>query len=444
MKTNLLSNLKFILVCSFIAFTTISCEKDEDMDGDSFENRSRSDFYFNVVISTSTEGNTETYVQSLQDSVISAKDYNINFSGFGFEVPSTRTARVYASDNGTILYNLNYGGGTIYKYNVYDGGEYYKEVAETGVTQKVGTEYPRWTKINDATALIHNVKTANVYDFTNGADTIEAYKHTSAKASLVDVNLANLSLGADITFEIPRNNEDISNNLYISRIDAPAISGGKAYYGVTKAKRDPENPTENLSSSKITYKSASLVVDYPSLKNPKIITSELGSGANYGYRIPVAHTDEKGDIYQMTSFNSKILKISDGEYENTYDFDLATALGMTTEGVGARGWFYAGNGIGYVPFYDMSKGSNDKAKAWGIARVDLNTKTAIKMNVIGDLYLFQYQFAKVVDGKVYMALAPVGTDGNIYVFDSRVANANGFEIGAKLKSGVGISYIGVF
>lgn len=442
MKTNLLSNLKFILMFSFIAIATTSCEKDDDTD--IFENRSRSDFYFNVVISTSTEGNTETYVQSLQDSVISEDTYNINFSGFGFEVPSTRTARVYASNNGTILYNLNYGGGTIYKYDVYDGGEYYKEVAETGVTQKVGTEYPRWTKINDATALIHNVKTENVYNFGNGADTVAAYDYTSAKASLVDVDLSNLSLGADITFEIPTNQEDKDNKFYISRIDAPAISGGKAYYGVTKSKRDPENPTESLSSSKFTYKSTSLVVDYPSLKNPKIITSEVGVGANYGYRIPVAHTDENGDIYQMTSINSKMLKISSGEYDNTYDFDLATALGMTTEGVGARGWFYAGNGIGYVPFYDISKGSNDEAKAWGIARVDLKNQTAIKMNVIGDLYLFQYQYAKVVDGKVYMALAPVGTDGNIYIFDSSIATADGFEIGAKLKSGAGISYIGVF
>ena len=71
-------------------------------------------------------------------------------------------------------------------------------------------------------------------------------------------------------------------------------------------------------------------------------------------------------------------------------------------------------------------------------------KSVIKMNVPDKLYLFQYQYAKVLDGKVYMALCPVGGEGNIYIFDSSKADANGFEVGSKLKTGAGASYIGVF
>ena len=99
MKTNLRSSFKFILMCSLTAIATTSCEKEDD-NFDPFEHLGRSDSYFNVVISTSTEGNTGTYVQSLQDSVIAESKNTIHFSGFGFEVPSTRTARVYASNDG--------------------------------------------------------------------------------------------------------------------------------------------------------------------------------------------------------------------------------------------------------------------------------------------------------------------------------------------------------
>lgn len=385
---------------------------------------------FNVVLSTSTEGNTETYVQALSD----LSGGEISFNNYGFEVPSTRTARVFASQDGKVLYNLNYGGGTIMKFNV-AGGQSYYQTHETNVAPMVGTEYPRWTVLNDENALVHNVTTENI--FTDASNQTSGYLYTEATATIVDVNLSDMSLGACESFIIPTSDIDKENNHFIFRIDAPVIANGKAYYGVAKRKLNQNNPDEQI--KKIVYPATTLVVDYPSLKNPKVIESAVANGSTYGYRIPVAHQDERGEVYQITA--SHLLKLNNGRYDDNYVFNLSEAAGSQ---VSALGWFYVGNGIGYATYYDTEKGSSELAAAWGVLRVDIYNKTAIKMNTPSGLYLHQYQYAKVLDGMVYMALCPVGGEGNIYIFDSSKANADGFEVGAKLKTGAGASYIGVF
>ena len=391
---------------------------------------SGADILYNVVLATSTEGNTETYVQALED----LSEGEISFINYGFEVPSTRTARVFASRDGKVLYNLNYGGGTIMKFTV-EGGQNYYQTHETNVAPMVGTEYPRWTVVDDQSALVHNVTTENI--FTEDSDQTSGYLHTNAMATIVDVNLTDLSLGACESFLIPTSESDEANNHFIYRIDAPTIANGKAYYGVAKQKLNPDNPDEQIKG--IVYPATTLVVDYPSLKNAKVVESAVANGSTYGYRIPVSHKDEQGDIYQITA--SHMLKLNDGNYDNSYVFDLSAAAGGN---VSALGWFYAGDGIGYATYYDTELGSSESAAAWGVLRVDIYNKTAIKMNTPNNLYLNQYQYAKVVDGKVYMALCPVGGEGNVYIFDSAVASADGFTIGATLKTGAGASYIGIF
>lgn len=412
----------------FMLLSLAACSSDEPNVPQVPENKGT---LYNVVLSTSTTGNTETYVQAVDAEGISKGE--LSFTNYGFEVPSTRTARVYASTDGKTLYNLNYGGGTVAKFSVMGGQDYIK-THETNVAVMVGTEYPRWTKINDEKALVHNVKNKNIFsDESSGS----GYLYTEAKATLVDVNLSDLALGNSTTFDVPLLETDLKEKFYVSRIDAPVIANGKAYYGVMKSKVNPDKPDEKLKN--LVYPATTLVVDYPSLTNPEVIQSSVAEGPTYGYRIPVAHQDEKGDVYQLCQ--THILKITDGKYDDSYIFDLSEALG--TE-VGALGWFYAGNGIGYATCYDAEKGNSEAAAAWGIVRVDVRNKTAIKMNTPEGLYLFQYQYAKVIDGKVYMALCPVGGKGNVYIFDSSKADANGFELGAELTTGAGASYIGIF
>ena len=103
-----------LLLGSCLLLSMAACTKDEPVVE---KPKMPSEVLFNVVLSTSTEGNTETYVQALDN----LKDGEISFNNFGFEVPSTRTARVYSSKDGKTLYNLNYGGGTITKFSVAGG-----------------------------------------------------------------------------------------------------------------------------------------------------------------------------------------------------------------------------------------------------------------------------------------------------------------------------------
>ncbi|MBR5482103.1 MAG: hypothetical protein IKU85_10495 [Bacteroidaceae bacterium] len=419
--------MKKIMLGTCLFMCVMACTN-ENLDAEISDNGAET--LFNVVLSTSTEGNTETYVQALEN----LKDGEISFHNYGFEVPSTRTARVFASQDGKTLYNLNYGGGTIMKFTV-AGGQNYYQTNETNVALMVGTEYPRWTVLNDKNALVHNVTTKN--KFTDEDNQTSGYLYTEATATIVDVDLSDMSLGSCASFLIPTSEKDRENNQFIFRIDAPAIADGKAYYGVAKRKLNPNNPDEQIKN--ISYPATTLVVDYPSLENPKVIESAVANGSTYGYRIPVSHQDEHGNVYQITA--SHLLKLNDGQYDDNYVFNLSEAAASE---VSALGWFYAGNGIGYATYYDTEKGNSEEAAAWGILRIDIYNKTAIRMNVPSGLYLNQYQYAKVLNGKVYMALCPVGREGNVYIFDASKADADGFEIGAKLKTGAGASYIGIF
>ena len=418
---------KFILG-SALLLTLSACSSDDDA---VVVPEQSATALFNVVLSTSTTGNTATYVQALTLEQLSQGE--ISFNKYGFEVPSTRSARVYASTDGKKLYSLNYGGGVVSKFDV-AGGQNYTMTNELNVAPTIGTEYPRWTKVDDSNALLHDIDDTHKYTDEAGKT---GYQYTEAMAKLVNVNLGDLSLGSHTSFVVPTTKTDDAEKLYVSRIDAPVIAGGKAYYGVTKKKQNPEKPDESLRN--VDFAASSLVVDYPSLKNPKMIESTVARGSTYGYRIPVAHQDERGDAYQLCK--THMLKLSNGDYDNSYVFDISKAMGFA---VNTQGWFYAGNGIGYALYYDAEKGNSEAAAAWGIVRLDIYNKTAIKMNTPAGLYLFQHQHAKVLDGKVYMALCPVGGEGNIYIFDSKKADANGFELGAKLKTGAGASYLGIF
>lgn len=425
---SLFKNFAFLFsIIASVIFVGCDTEPDKDIDGNTDGKA-----YYHVVMAIGEGGDDGTLSQAIPDLTTGT----ISFDGYGFEVPSTRTARVYASNDGKFLYNLNYGGGTVAKFST-TGGQSYTKINETNVQYAIGTTNPRWTKVDDETALLHNVITEHKYNDVAGVD----YKYTAATAYLVSIDLENkMSMGAVERFEIPRTAEDSAKNLHVWRIDAPVVKNGKAFYGVAKRKYDAATG-KNVN---LEYASMSIVVDYPSLTNPKVITSTVAKGSTYGYRTPVAHADEKGDIYQIAGSPAHILKIKDNDYDNSFVFNLSEKLGLGIQ-VASNGWFYVGNGIGYVPYYDIAKGNSAAAAAWGVARVDLYNGTAIKMNVPGALWLQQYQYSvKGNDGKFYMALAPVGAEGYVYMFDPVSTSPDGFTIGAKLQGAAGQFYIGIF
>ncbi|MGL4851072.1 MAG: hypothetical protein ACRC3Z_00225 [Phocaeicola sp.] len=425
-----------LLACA-AAFT--ACSNSNDLPGSSdtnpdFEgNQDRN--YFNIVLGVGDDGNDGVYIQAQEDVATGT----IGFRGFGFEVPSTRTARVNSSEDGKYVYSLDYGGGTISKYQV-NGGQSYTNINTLSISLAVGSTNPRWSKVNDETALLHNVTVTRQYKDEAGTE----YDYSRAMASLVAVNLGEesngMSLGAVQQIEIPRSQEDIDRNLNIWRIDAPVVTGNKAYYGVAKRSYNPET-AENITLT--DYYSTMLVADYPSLTNLKVISSSICTGENYGYRTPPAHVVENGDIYQMVGNGqkAKVLRITNEAYDNTYDFDLSAALGQE---VGSLGWFYVGNSIGYALVYDLAQGQGEAESAWGVARIDLANQTAVKMNLNFPLWLRQYQNGVLKDGKFHMALAPVGENGAIYMFDPSSTSADAFTIGATLENLGGQFYIGVY
>ncbi len=428
MKSNIFNTFFGLFIATVIP-VFVSCDDQVDDPKNANQNGKA---YYHVVMAIGEGGDDGTLSQALPD----LTKGTISFDGYGFEVPSTRTARVYASNDGKYLYNLNYGGGTVAKFSV-EGGQSYTKINETNVQYAIGTTHPRWTKVDDDAALLHNVITEHKYTDAAGTN----YSYTAATAYLVSIDLENkMAMGAVERFEIPRTAEDSAKNLHVWRIDAPVVKNGKAFYGVAKRKYDAATG-KNVN---LPYAAMSIVVDYPSLTNPKVITSTVAQGSTYGYRTPVAHADEKGDIYQIAGSPAFILKIKNNDYDNSFVFDLSEKLGLGIQ-VASNGWFYTGNGIGYVPYYDTAKGNGAAAAAWGVARVDLYKGTAIKMNIPGALWLQQYQYSvKGDDGKFYMALAPVGTDGNIYRFDPASTSPDGFTTGATLKGAAGQFYIGIF
>ena len=421
---NKLKSIAALLLSGAMLFTT-SCKEDETVDPGKEEAPG-----YSIAMAVGSGSSSTTYVQSQEDFEAGKI---ISFENYGFEVPSTRTARIFTSSDGTSLYDLDYGGGRVYKFDSY-GGENYQQVSETNVEYAIGTTHPRWTQLNDDYAMLHYVATENVEDSLGNVS-------KSVTARVMSISLQDLDIQNIMEFEMPSTGE--SGNDYVGRIDAPVVVGDKVYYGLSRSGFDPLDPDERVTATNTNVET--LVLDYPKLTNPKIISTTAGGakGATNGYRTPVCHVDENDDVYQIVTTlseddNTFILKISNGDYDDSYSFDLSTALGQD---VRAYGWFYVGNGIGYVPYANLAIEGDGN---YSVARVDVYNKTAIEMNVPENLWLRQYQSGAVIDGKFHMALAPLGEEGNVYIFDPESTSADGFTLGAKLKTGADAYYIGIY
>ncbi|QKZ14380.1 hypothetical protein [Spirosoma sp. KUDC1026] len=116
-------------------------------------------------------------------------------------------------------------------------------------------------------------------------------------------------------------------------------------------------------------------------------------------------------------------------------FSLDAALGAKNVYVDC--WKYAGNGIAYALY------TQDGSTQGYVARLDLNARTATRVELPYEegLDFGQYQGILVSGDDVYIALTPVGKDGNIYVINRQTG---GVTKGAKLVNKAGNHYIGIF
>jgi hypothetical protein len=426
------------------AFSLAGCENNNDNPGNT-TNSGNTDRWITLsgaMMGTAPgDGNGGTMVYSVSVADAKNPEKSINVYEDGFHVRSQRTARLQSSEDGKTLFNIAYtgpNGGEFSRYTV-NGG---KNMVESDVKVNIAayaTTAPRWVKLfdGDKTGIAVNLSGVKVT-----LDENKKYKYSRGQSTVLSLHLKDVLINNYKQYEIPLSPAEEALGHFISRLDGPVLNkaGNKLIIGVAKGKYDPATSLRDATDyTKIGAKS--LIVDYPSLENPTLISSTTSFGNTNGYRSFNAFLSEDGNIYQATQNDnggSRILKInSTNQYDNSYVFSLDSALGVTGTYIDA--WRYAGNGIGYI-LYTHANANNQGY----IARVDLNTQKATLVQGIpydAALDFGQYQGFVVNGDEVYIAVTPVGKDGNIYIINSKT---NAVTKGAKLINKPGNHYIGVF
>lgn len=434
MKTRF-QKLKNTLVVGTCAIMLLaSCKKDNSTPNDEIVTND-----FQLAFASGSGSISGTYLQGITD----LSQGEISFSGKGYLMSTARTSRIFPSSDGSTIYSLTYTVGTIDKFT-YNGGDNYTKIASFDSSIPLGATATRFTKMNDQVGSVHYITSVPQYD-TDGT----SYLKHKITASIGILNLETMNFGTNFNkaIDVVLPGTLATEGYNITRIDAPVISGGKIYYGAAVSKFD-----KTTAKNTATDKTFTLVLDYPTLTNATVIQTTHVVGATNGYRTPTQHVNEAGEILQLVSAGGKshIVKIVNGQYNTTYKFDLSALLGRQTA---SNGWFYAGNGIGYIPYEKVGdaqvqigvnpQGEPTYSSAWGLARIDLNNNTVIDLNTPAGLWLEQYQTSVIRDGKFYIALSPVGVQGNIYIFDVNSTSKDGVK-GSKISSGADQYYIGIY
>ncbi len=442
--------LKFICVAVAVTVAISSCKKSKN-ENTRPEDLGDADRWITVagalMQNTPGNGNGGTMVYSVSVDDAKNPDKSISVYDNGFNVRSQRTARLQSSLDGGTLFNIAYtgaNGGEFSKYKV-EGGNKYSEAAEKVNISSYATASPRWLKLfdNDQTGIAVNVSNVKITTEADGT----TYKYARGLSTVLSLGLQDVGIKTYEQYNLALSPTEEAQGFYIGRLDAPVLNkaGNKLIIGVSKSKYNTATGIgDNASTVKIPAKS--LIVDYPSLKNPTLINSAVSTGNTNGYRSFNAFLADDGNIYQATQeAGSHILRINqNNEYDNSYVFNLDAALGV--KGSYIESWIYAGHGIAYVMYtHDGASPSvfNTDQQQSFVAKIDLNAKTAQLVNLPyePDLYFFQYQGWVVNGDEVFIAVTPVGKDGNIYVLNSRTGAVTK---GAKLVNKTGNHYIGIF
>lgn len=431
--------LKFknVFVVSAMALALFASCSDDDDDVTPPTPEVKNDFH--IAFANGSESNSATLVQGVSDLTQGTISSQI-----GHAMESSRTARIFTSSDGATIYSLNYTEGTIEKLT-YHGKDQYTRVGRIDASVPLGVKTVRFTKLTDEIGSVHYIKATAQYN----EDETEYLGHKMV-ASIGMLDLASMTMkdGYNKEINVALDEDLTKQGYYISRIDAPVISGDKLYYGAAVSKFNASTGKAEATDRTFTF-----VIDYPTLTNATAISTNQVKGATNGYRTPTQHKNEAGEILQMVSGSNEvhIVKIKNGQYDSSFDFDLSKLLGKPAA---SNGWFYVGNGIGYIPYEDLSKeqiqigvnpqGEPSYSAMWKLARMDFNKGTVVDLNVPDDLWLTQYQTSVVRDGIFYIALSPVGNNGNIYMFDVTSESTNGTLGAAITGTGADQYYIGIY
>ena len=395
---------------------------------------------FHVALASGTGSISATYLQGISDLSQGAISSQV-----GYEMESSRTARIFVSEDGNTIYSLNYTVGTIEKLS-YLGADQYKRVSRMDASVPLGATAVRFTKLSDKEASVHYIAATPEYDKETGK-IYQKHKMT-ASIGILDLETMEMKDGYNKEIDVVLDEDLAKAGYYISRIDAPVLSGDKLYYGAAVKKFDAATGKNAVVDLALTF-----VIDYPSLTNATAIYTKKVVGSTNGYRTPTQHKNEAGEILQMVSGNDEvhIVKVKDGKYDESFDFNLSEKLGKAAA---SNGWFYVGDGIGYIPYEDLTtpsrevgvdpNGNKTTSAWWKLARMDFNKGTVVDLEVPDNLWLEQFQTAIVRDGIFYIPLSPIGVNGNIYMFDVTSDSPKGTKGATISGTGVDQYYIGIY
>ena len=451
MKT--IKKLKVAICCLIITGFISSCKKDNNPE-DSINAIQGRKYSVAVSVKGASGGQVDIYTQAFSIDQISDPNQEISFKENGFEMPATESANLISSTDGSKIYDLDHGGGSVFGFSVV-GGDQYTEIGRFDTKPALGHTHAHWCRLIDGEfALIDAVDRNTIVRMDANGNPIESivgdadgsqdqadysnYDHTDVKARIIIANLKDLKIETiSPVFTLPQGNSNTGFD-YISSFGQSVVVNNKIFIGTSKSAYNPLNPNPPRGEAPMpTYTDVStLVLDYPSLTNPKIISTNVGNvkGASGSTRSrsQTIYTDETGDVYQIipgsVTDDTHILRISGENYDESYDFNLSQLIGGN---ITTGGWFYAGNGIGYVPYANLDNGTSSD-NVWALARVNIYTKEVVKLNLPEGLNLSRYENAVIESGKLIMAINPAGQNGNIYLFDINSSNPDGFTKGAVL------------
>lgn len=452
-----------LLSTVFAALTLGSCNNDDnnnDSGGNSEDDGTR---WISLTGSfpdaTGTPGNGGTRAYAITPENAANPDYEVDLFKMngeayvnGFALKSSRTARVQASEDGKFLYNIQYtgtDGGVFNKYKVSGAGKYEEVGSEVNTASILGTS-PRWVKAAEGIGVGVYAGSA-ILDYEGTAPNF-TYKNRDSEVKIATIDLNNTYIINTAIFNFPWTDEERAAGYGVSRIDVPILNAAKnkLYIGCNVSKVDPtKTPTidangipswpadnANINGTK------TLVVDYPLLRNAKVITSTLTKTNNHGYRTMTQYVGTDGHVYQATATGgADILRISKttNDYDASYHFNLNTALGIT--GAQIKAWRYVKDGVAVVLYTTTSVAGGY------VAIINLNDKTAVKLatevetDAALSTTLGQFQNIGLIGDNVYLPLTPAGKDGNIYIVNTKNKT---ITKGAKLKAASGSFYLGAY
>jgi len=416
---------------------------------------------------TAGNGGTRAYAITLEQAA--NPNFEVNAVSNGYVLRSQRTARVQGSSKGNFLYNIQYtgtDGGIFNKYKV-EGEKNFIDTREEVNTEPILGTSPRWVVAADGIG-VGVFASAVITGSTTGAGATFVDVKSTAKIAVLNLNDPQITRQTEFT--IPFTAEQTKAGYQIGRIDVPILNAAKTkiFIGCNLSRTNPAaiatmsttaTPTQVWASGTRELGTATLVVDYPSLTNPKLIFVDpnVSKVNNHSYRTMTQYVGADGNVYQATATSgSQILRInaSTNEYDNNYNFNLKTALG-TANNVAISAWRYIKDGVGLVLFTETG------VQGGYLALIDLNAKTAIRLTTENQSDIGfsgrsantttgvtaitgtfgQFQNIGVVGDNAYVPLTPNGLDGNLYIINTKTKTVTK---GAKLKNQSGSFYLGAY